>query len=148
MLAGGRQRGQRVRPTGRDLAQRVDRRRAQICVGMTAEELERSWHEQVIGRSAVTLLARVAGERVERPGPHGEVVVVERGNEVGNGLLVDELIEDADAETADDRLRMPEPAAQRRQRGRARNQEMALGLLAGVRDGELRHPPVEVVAGR
>ena len=117
-LAGVGERGENVGPTLCDLSERVDRGGAQICVGVAAKELQGAWHEQVVSRPAIVLLACVTGQRVECPRSDRRIVVVERGNEVGDGLLVDQLIEDGDTEPPDDGLRMPEPTADRRQRGR------------------------------
>ncbi len=54
--------------------------------------------------------ANVCRARGTDPG----VLVVERGDEVGEGLLVGEVIENAGARAPDDGLRMLESAAYRR----------------------------------
>ena len=129
-LAGGGERGEGVGAPWCDLSERVDRGGAQICVRVAAKELQSPRHEQIVTRPAIILLACVTRQRVECPGADRGIVVVERGNEVGDGLLVDELIKDGHTEAPDDGFRMPEPAAQRRQRGRSRSQKMPSGLLA------------------
>jgi hypothetical protein len=85
---------------------------------------------------------------VECAGADARVLVVERGNEIGKRLLVDEVIEERDADAPDDGLGMLEPPADRGQRGRSRTQQVPLRFLPAVRDPELPHPTVEVVARR
>ena len=85
-----------------------------VGVGMAVQQLERARHEHLFTRAAVGVLARVTRQRVQGARTDPGVLVVERGDEVGEGLLVGEVIEDAGARAPDDGLRMPEPAAYRR----------------------------------
>lgn len=80
---------------------------------MLADELERPWHPEVLARTALVLLAAIASQRVKCARTYSGVLAVERGDEVGKGCLVDEVIEDADASTTHDGLRMLEPASKR-----------------------------------
>jgi hypothetical protein len=145
VLTGVGERGGDLGSAFTDLSERVDRGGAHVGVRVM-EELERTRHEQVVGRATVALLARIARKRVECARADGGILVVERGDEVGDGLLVEELVEECGADAPDDGLPVTETAAERRYRGGPGRQQMALRLLPAVRDRELRDPAVEVVA--
>ena len=129
------------------LPEHVDRGGTHVGVGMAVQQLQRTGHEQLLTRAAVGVLARVTRQCVERTRADAGVLVVEGGNEVGERLLVGEVIEDAGARAPDDGLRMPEPTANRRQRRRTRSEEVPFRLLAAMHDRESVHPSSEVVSG-
>src|SRR5262245_63892308 len=65
-LAGVGKRGEDVGPTECDPSERVDGSSSHVGVSV-AQELQRAWHEEIVGRPALVLLARVTGECVECP---------------------------------------------------------------------------------
>jgi len=79
------------------------------------KQIERSRHPQILTRTAFVHLAPVTRERVERAGTDGYVLVVEREDEVGEGRVVHEAIEDVDALAPHNGLAMSEPSPKRGQ---------------------------------
>src|SRR4051812_4363039 len=113
-----------------------------------AEQADGSRHPYGLGGATLVLLAAIASQRVQRPGAHARVLVIQREDQIGQRLLVDELIEEPHALAPDDGLWMVEAAAERRQRGRSRREQMEPCLLPTGRVAELTDPAVEVVRGR
>src|SRR5207248_8356406 len=84
----------------------------------------------LLGRVALTLLAVVAGEGVQRPRADAPLWVVEIRDELGDRRLLEMVVEHHAAADADDRLVVPEPAPDGGRRGGARIHE---GLQRGLR---------------
>lgn len=131
-----------------DPTQRVDGLSSHVRIIMVDRERHRPRHPVIVVGTALALLALVTGQRMQRAGQNARVIVVERGNQVGQRILVDKLVKDAGALLSNRRLRVMQASSKCGKGGRSNRTEMQSGISASALPPELRHPPVEVAPVR
>jgi hypothetical protein len=129
------------------VSERVDGGSPHVGVGMM-EELEGARHEELFSRTALALLASVTRQRMQREAQHADVFIIEGGDQVGQRVFVNQLVEDSGAHPPHHRLGMMKTGADGGHSSRTGRQQVPSGSLPATRDRQLLHPSVEVTAGR
>jgi hypothetical protein len=114
-----------VGPTMCATAEKVGGHLANRAAPVLHEHLHGDREDCILGRATRAFLAPIAGERVHGPRPHLIVLVREIRHELGNGGLVQVVVQDDAAPHAHGGIVMPEPVAQGGRRQRTGKHQLA-----------------------
>lgn len=137
-----------IRPVVYNLAQGVERRVSNLAARVACEELDGLQHPQRLAGAAGPLLAPVASEGVDGPSNDSGIIVVEALDDVGEALLISEVVEDGHTLAPSPTVGVTEAAPKGRQRGLPGQTEMPTGPGGTVLDAEMLDEGVEIVGSR
>jgi hypothetical protein len=129
-------------------SQRVDGCISDAGAGVGGQQLDRGRHEELNARTAHSRFAAITGQGMQGAGHDGRIVVGQPGQHIGDGVVVEQLVEDNQALTTDSRIGVGQTSSQGRYCWRARQPEVPMGGPGAVIDRQMLDEGVKVMGLR
>lgn len=118
-----------------------------VLLRICPQERDRGWQNSIPRGTADVLLAPITGQRMQRAQANPPVVVLEHFDELGERILVDQMVESLDAVVPDVGVGVGQATTHRREGGGTTQHQVPVRPLGPMRGGQLRHQLVKFGSG-